>query len=405
MNFKPTATIIGTGIQGCTIALQLQKRGYHINLIDQSPEMYRQASLNQEGKIHLGFIYAMDFSHKTAQKMLTDAMMFAPVMDKLIRKKIDWEKLKSKKFNYLVSRTSMLSPDFLTNYYTAVEEHYQLLLTDDRLHYLGKRPKRLFNVSKATSGYFNSDQIQSVFNTEEYAVDPVRIRQIFMEELRSQPQIKCLLNHQVTGITQDESGYTTWSQGPDKTIEIKSDIIINAAWSGKRSIDAFMGIKDESIWTHRLKAGFIFRPPVRKNIPSFSIVQGSYGDYVEYPHNNYVYYSWYPDCMLGQSSELAIPDYWQQICEGNFEKGVFNSIAEKSLQALKMILPDIDLGNPTSVRAGIILARGYRSINDPESELHLRADPPVKVQQGYFSINTGKFTSAPNNSEKLMELI
>jgi hypothetical protein len=405
MYFKPTASIIGTGIQGCTIALQLSKRGYQINLIDQSKEMYRQASLNQEGKIHLGFIYAMDFSHKTAQKLLTDAMMFAPVIDKLIRKKIDWEKLKSKSFDYLIARNSLLSPDFLTNYYLVVEEMYQLLLKDDQLHYLGKKPQRLFSVSAGKNDLFDPQQIQSVIKTEEYAVDPVRIREIFMEELRSQPQIKFLLNHPVTGITQNETGYTTWCHGPDKTIEIKSDIIINAAWSGKRSIDDMVGIKDENIWTHRLKAGFIFRPPEVKNIPSFSVVQGPYGDYVEYPHSNYAYFSWYPDCLFGQSSELAIPANWQQICDGIFEKDAFESMAKKSLQALKMILPGVDLGNPTSVKAGIILARGYRSIDDPESELHQRADPPVKVQQGYFSINTGKFTSAPNNSEKIMKLI
>jgi hypothetical protein len=109
--------------------------------------------------------------------------------------------------------------------------------------------------------------------------------------------------------------------------------------------------------------------------------------------------------MLGQSSELAIPANWRQICDGNFERKTFNSVAKKSQQALKMILPDVDLGTPTSIRASIILARGYRSINDPESELHQRADIPVTVQQGYFSINTGKFTRAPNNSEKLMEII
>ena len=73
------ALVLGGGIQGCCIALMLEKQGYEVNLVDKNKDIINRASLNQEGKIHLGFVYGLDSSLKTGKKLLLDALYFAPL--------------------------------------------------------------------------------------------------------------------------------------------------------------------------------------------------------------------------------------------------------------------------------------------------------------------------------------
>lgn len=405
MIFKPTATVIGSGIQGCTIALQLLRRGYHIRLVERSPDIYQRASVNQEGKIHLGFIYALDQSGRTTSKMLADALMFAPVLETLIQKKINWDQIKSHKFQYLIARDSMVPPDFLNQHYALVENGCQNLLKDKGLHYLGKRPETLYSWKKATSSIFSPEKVEAIFTTEEYAIDPVQLRQLLVEEIRLHERITIYPSHRVVDIFRHESGYNVTCRFGSDTIQLKSDIVINAAWDGKRQLDQLMGTGDDQAWSHRLKFGIIFPVPSPENIPSFSVVQGSYGDYVHYPAGKYSYFSWYSACMTEQRSDIMIPERWQSIVQGPIDQNSYQQLIDESLIALKDLVPGIRVSGPYQLRAGTILARGHRSITDPASELHQRADPPFSINQGYFSVNTGKFTSAPHNSHRLMELL
>ena len=50
--------VLGAGLQGACIALELARRGHEVDLIDQDVQPLNRASLRNEGKIHLGFVYA-----------------------------------------------------------------------------------------------------------------------------------------------------------------------------------------------------------------------------------------------------------------------------------------------------------------------------------------------------------
>ena len=52
--------VLGAGLQGACVALELARRGYRVLLIDQSSGCMQRASLASEGKIHLGLVYAND---------------------------------------------------------------------------------------------------------------------------------------------------------------------------------------------------------------------------------------------------------------------------------------------------------------------------------------------------------
>src|SRR3954454_20159984 len=70
--------ILGGGLQGCCVALSLAERGIGVTLFDRNDELLSRAAVANEGKIHLGYMYANDPSHSTARMMMQGALAFAP---------------------------------------------------------------------------------------------------------------------------------------------------------------------------------------------------------------------------------------------------------------------------------------------------------------------------------------
>ena len=100
----PTIAIIGGGLQGIGLAIELSMRGFRVELFEKRVVCLSQASLNNEGKIHLGFVFANDRSLETARLMSRGAFRFAPVLERWLESKIDFKI--SLPFHYVVHRDS-----------------------------------------------------------------------------------------------------------------------------------------------------------------------------------------------------------------------------------------------------------------------------------------------------------
>jgi len=132
--------IAGAGLQGSCIALELALRGLPVLLLDQDPQPMNRASLRNEGKIHLGLIYAADPTFKTARLQLTGGLRFRRLLQRWIGEAAN-QLSYSTPFTYLVARDSVLKPEELAEHYARLEEEYRAqLLVDPELDYLGARP-------------------------------------------------------------------------------------------------------------------------------------------------------------------------------------------------------------------------------------------------------------------------
>jgi len=89
--------------------------------MDRDTRPLNRASLRNEGKIHLGFVYANDRSLRTAFLQLDGALRFRRILARWIDRSVDWLTL-SAPFHYLVASDSVVVPDRLADHYTAVEE-------------------------------------------------------------------------------------------------------------------------------------------------------------------------------------------------------------------------------------------------------------------------------------------
>src|SRR3954452_18870597 len=85
--------VLGAGIMGCSLALSLARRGARggarVTLLDAAPQPCAGASRWNEGKIHLGYLYAADPSLTTARLVLEAVLAFKPLTERLIGHSLD----------------------------------------------------------------------------------------------------------------------------------------------------------------------------------------------------------------------------------------------------------------------------------------------------------------------------
>src|SRR5665647_1095597 len=62
--------ILGGGLQGCCVALSLAERGVDVTLFDRNEHLLSRTAVANEGKVHLGYMYASDPSYSTARMMM-----------------------------------------------------------------------------------------------------------------------------------------------------------------------------------------------------------------------------------------------------------------------------------------------------------------------------------------------
>ena len=169
---RPIA-IIGAGLSGCCVALELARRNHDVTLIEQDVLPMSRASLRNEGKIHLGLIYANDNTLETARLQLRAALRFSSLLERWIGDQLQLIGV-STPFDYLVAQDSLLEPSALASFYAQVENIYQAeLASDDSLTYLGLRPERLAYqlAPNQMNDVFSQSMIKGAFRTQERAID------------------------------------------------------------------------------------------------------------------------------------------------------------------------------------------------------------------------------------------
>ena len=141
--------ILGAGIMGCSVAIQLARRGFDVTVFDREPAPMAAASRWNEGKIHLGYIYGADPTLATAQHLLTGGLLFEDRLRELIDADLT-EHVTADDDIYLVHRDSVVGPEILRPKFDAisalVREHpdasrYLVDVSDARDR--GDRPRRI----------------------------------------------------------------------------------------------------------------------------------------------------------------------------------------------------------------------------------------------------------------------
>ncbi|WP_157963133.1 FAD-dependent oxidoreductase [Algoriphagus litoralis] len=394
--------ILGAGGLGACVALELSQRGYKVDLYEEHSAPLKKASYANEGKVHVGFIYAMDKSFHTANSMLIGAVHFMEYLQRWVDVKP--EEMISSPFYYLVHKGSLLNATELNAHYQKCCQVFAELSGGGKKKYLGlfdSLEAKLLPKSKMQD-IGNPEFIDDIFETTEYAVDPRYIAEKLTEAILSDPNINLILNTKVEAVAKVKERLKVISRNAGLQIEEEYSDVINATWNGLLEIDRTMGIEPLGKWSHRYKfANKILVPLEKQDLPSTTIVLGAFGDTVNFLERG-VFMSWYPVGRTGWSEDYRPPD-WDTIYSEDERMDVF----QRSFEALKERVPA--LGNlkfpleAVDPVGGDILALGTVDVDKNESRLHERFEVGIRSFGNYHTVDTGKYTIIPYLAMKVAD--
>ncbi len=397
------AVVLGAGIQGVCCAFALEKNGYEVILIDKEGEVFSKTSKTNEGRIHLGFMYCNDKSLETGSLMLRSSLTFASCLEEWVGK-INWKKYLLEKGHYLIHKESCLaSEDEIISYYEKLNDIYLGYIENDQsASYFGQRPERLFRVlNKVPDGISNS-KVSRVVETEERCIELFYFRELILRSLLKS-KIRVLTETEVKLVERNKQGFTVLVVNKDgDEHKVNGEIVVNCLWNNRITIDETMGINAPKDYMYRLKIGILGK--TTRPVPNCSIVSGPYGN-IDPRLEDFTYISWHPDCMREITTNVRTPESWEKIFIDPDSKGLLESDwVQSSIDSLSEFVPAIESFKPYKFLPGIICSAGNTDIHDIKSKVHNRAaNMGVFAHDGYFSIDTGKFASAPLHAKKLIK--
>jgi len=392
-------------MQGCCAALALAARGAEVVLYERAERLLTRAAVANEGKIHLGYMYANDPGLATARMMVRGAFDFAPFLSRHLG--IDPADIPvSAPATYVVHRDSQRSVEEVAGYLEAVHRLVGAAEDSRRGSYFGREmtaPLRRW-AEPERGACFDPAVILAAFDSPEIAVNPVALTDAIGARVADEPAITLRLFHDVHAV-EDADAPVVVASHADATGRERFDHVVNALWEGRLAIDATLGLAPRRPWLHRLKYGVSFRLPDRAiRPPSTTVISGPFGEVVTYPDGS-LYLTWYPTCLRALSSDLTPPNWPSRPSQPDSA-----SIAEGTLAAMAAFVAPLrglcvaDLSDLV-VRGGAIVAWGATDIYDVASELHHRFEIGVSTHRQYHSVDPGKLTLAPHFAEAVADRI
>jgi hypothetical protein len=377
------------------VALALAERGINTAIFDRNDLLLSRAAVANEGKIHLGYMYANDGSYSTARVMMQGALAFAPFFARHFGLSQDSIAI-SRPAAYVVHRDSQRTPDQVSRYLQSVHTLIREASDGRGDPYFGRDltdAPRIWSEAEREAE-FDPQVALAAFDTAEVAIDPAALAGAVRKRIDADPRIDVRLGHQVTSVD-DANGLEVVLQGPGGIVRERFDHVVNALWDGRFAINETRGLRPDRPWLHRLKYGVSFRLPRGTNLPpSATFVSGPFGEVVSYA-DGLTYLTWYPVCLQGISTDVTPPD-WPTYPAEPLRSGLLQG----TLEAMAQFVPCLRPLNPgelqdVTVKGGVIVAWGETDIYDPASELHRRFEIGVTSAGRFHSVDPGKLTMAP----------
>jgi class 3 adenylate cyclase len=394
--------ILGGGVTGVCAALELAARGHAVDLYEQGAELVGRASYWNEGKIHLGLVYAQDRSRRTARTMLEGALRFRPLLarwietDTLVR-------AVSAPFMYAVARGSLVPPSAVEAHFRAVADLYRSLGQRRGTGYVAPLEGWIWRPIDGDS-ILDRNEIAAAYLTEERAIDTFLVAAGLRSAALASPNLTVHTNSVVKSVTKGRG--TELCVASDRDGYESSETygaVVNALWQNRLSIDASFGLTESRPLFHRFKIGLHSRSVVVRDLPTVTFVLGPFGDTVNFGHRSYL--SWYPACHIYNSRERAPTMTDDQLLGRDLR-----DVEAGTLDAIGRLIPSLqaDLRHSAGhwrIGGGYITAWWKTDIDNERSQLHERYQIGVHSAGTYHSIDTGKYTVGPLFAEAVCDRI
>jgi hypothetical protein len=385
--------VLGAGIMGSSVALFLARKGAKVTLIDAAPRPFCGASRWNEGKIHLGFLYAADSTLETARAVIPGGLAFKQFTEELIGTSLDHVTTAQDDI-YLVHRDSIVETEALQHYFEAVaasiREHPQASCY-------------LVDVSAITSRILTERELDCLADTRyvasgfcvpERSVSTLWVADRFINALEAEPRIEMLMATRVMGVSPaGDSADGKWKVSTEPAPDHSQyDFVVNALWEGKLAVDTYAELKPEHLWSHRYRLAVFLKSNQRCDLPSAVIGFGPFGDIKNYTGEDF-YLSWYPAGLVAEGTDIDPPPI-PKLSDSD-KSSVASAIVNELGTLLRGVAEVAAAAQDVAVEGGWVFAIGRGSLADARATIHRRYQFGVRRRGSYFSVDTGKYSVAP----------
>ena len=387
---------------GSATALFLARRNLQVTLFDAAHQPFAGASRWNEGKIHLGYLYAGDPSLDTARRLLPGGLAFKRLTEELVGCSIDGATTEQDE-TFLIHRNSVVPPGAAARYFEAVSA-MAAGHPEARGYLAPLTHARSTRLSEADlDAACDTAHIAAGFRVPERSVYTPWLADRFVDALSSEPRIELRMQTRVTGVRRSAS-----TLAPPLFVETTAgvdgpfDAVVNALWEGRLAIDVALGLPSPSTWSHRFRLSAFLRSVDGVEVPSTVVVTGPFGDVKNYGGRDF-YASWYPTGLRAEGNAVAPPPVT------TLDPREHARVAVEIIDKLGEIVPSVarlkDCLADVRLEGGWVYAEGRGSLADPASTLHRRDRVGITRTGAYFSVDTGKYSIAPWLANDVAHLI
>ena len=276
--------ILGAGMLGSTLAILLARRAVRVTLFDAAARPMNRTGRWNEGKVHLGYVYAADRSLNTARKLIPGGVAFRPIVEDLIDQSIEAH-LTPEDELFLTHRNSVVDPDSTLRHLRAVWN----LAPEAQA---GRTPPTALTRAELER-ITENPEIVAGFRVPEKSVDTNWLADRLADRIASDRLIECRCDCLVTALSKARG---SWSVSTDCEAFGGFDAVVNALWEGKSVIDESVGRLANELLSYRYRVAAFVKVP-QATISSAIITTGPFGDIKNYD-GRHIYLSWYPAGLL-----------------------------------------------------------------------------------------------------------
>jgi glycine/D-amino acid oxidase-like deaminating enzyme len=389
MNRRRVA-VLGAGIMGSAVAIDLARRGLDVTLIDREAAPMAATSRWNEGKIHLGYLYGADPTTATAEHILPGSLLFAERARQLIGGDLDGHTTTTDDV-YLLHRDSVVGPDAMRARFGAISELVRQH-PDAGRYLVDVSDARVTELSAVELSGVAGEDIVAGFRVPERSVDTRWFADRLADAVGAEPGVTLELDTTVIGAEPRDSADGRWRVRAGNGYDEDFDVVVNALWGGRLPIDVTAGLTPVPPWSHRYRLCVFVRTRAEHDVPSALVAVGPFGDVKNYNGRDF-YLSWYPVGLVAEGAglELEAPAIPTGPEAEAFIDRVRDAI-EPVMPGTRRVFADAE---SAIVHGGFVFARGAGALDDPRSGLHRRDRYGVERRGTYLSVDTGKYSTAP----------
>jgi glycine/D-amino acid oxidase-like deaminating enzyme len=374
-------------MMGCSLALLLARKKIRVTLFEGANEPMSKTARWNEGKIHLGYLYAADRSLDTARELIPGGVAFRPIVEDLIDGSIESHMTRDDDI-YLTHTRSVIDAGSMLQYFNSVSD---LVAVESGA---GIQPIQLSGaeLSKITA---NPDVVAG-FRIPERSVNTNWLADRLAERVKSERLIDLRCNYLVTSLSKDTG---RWDVITHRGNCDGFDVVINALWEGRSVIDSAVGRSFEQSLSYRYRVALFMQVP-ETNIENVVIATGPFGDIKNYD-GRHLYLSWYPAGLLLDCHQQNAPA--TPTINDDQKQQILNAMIAGLGEYFPVVLDFPKRAQQLFIAGGWVVARGKGLLSDPASTLHRRDEIGIRRDDTYYSIETGKYSVAPWLASRLAD--